>query len=109
MFGLKIVKKKTVSDLQWNVSQLVQICDEKEKTIQDLTAKISCLNSKIENLQYELDQYKVETQKEDKSPELLVDTAETPLEVAKPKRQRKTVQKKEGSSPRKRVVHKTEE
>lgn len=109
MFGLKIVKSKTYSDLKWNLNQMAEIIEEKDKLIQDGYATIAKKDAEIIKLQYELDQYKAETQKEDKSPELLVDTAETPLEVAKPKRQRKTVQKKEGSAPRKRVVHKTEE
>lgn len=105
MFGLKIVKNKTYSDLEWNLSRMNEILEQKEELIQDYYNALQKKDTEIARLRNELDQYKGENKK----PELLVDTAETPLEVAKPKRQRKTVQKKEGSATRKRVVHKTEE
>ena len=109
MFGLKIVKKQEYSDLKWRLDNVISIADSKELTIQEQAAIIKKLSSEVEDLKNRISELETPSKPLDE-PVLITDVAEAPLKEEKPvKKPRKTVQKKEGTAPRKRVVHKSEE
>ena len=109
MFGLKIIKKQEYVDLKWRLDNVISISDAKETTIEEQAAIIKKLSGEIENLKKRISELETPS-KPLNEPVLLTDVAEVPLKEEKPaKKTRKPVQKKEGTTARKRVVRKTEE
>ena len=113
MFGLKIVKKEDYSVLEYQLERAQTLLDNKDCEIKTLTSRVQDLENEVKCLMKKLSDH-LDSAEESKQENvvLLSDVAETPLVEEKPvKKTRKTVKKPEGTvkTPRKRVVHKTEE
>ena len=93
MFGLKIVKSRDYSNLEWQLKNALEDVYIKTKKIDELLLKVKELEDKIKSLSAPAN-----------GVTLITDVAEAPLTVEK-----KRVVKKATTSTRKRVVHKTEE
>ena len=102
MFGLKLVKKEDYSVLEYQLEKAQELLSVKECEIKTLNSRILDLENTVKDL----------LRKVDAKPEtiLLTDVAEAPLKEEKKtaKKPRNTVKKTEGTTPRKKVVHKTE-
>ena len=109
MFGLKVVKKKEYLDMQEQRDLYQRDAADKAVQVVNLENEIHYLNSRIADLEQQVQNLRPEHTDESK-PVLFEDVAEKPLEVEKPTRKpRKVVKTTEGAKPRKRVVRKSEE
>lgn len=109
MFGLKVIKKKDYLDVLEQRDLYQRDAADKAVQVTNLENEIHYLNSRIADLEQQVQTLRPERTKE-AEPVLLEDVAERPLEVEKPvKKPRRVVKTTEGAKPRKRVVRKSEE
>ena len=112
MFGLKIVKKEDYSVLENQLERVQTLLDNKDCEIKTLNSRIRDLENEVRCLMKKLSDHDSAEESKPENVILLSDVAESPLVEEKPvKKTRKSVKKPEGTvkTPRKRVVHKTEE
>ena len=93
MFGLKIVKSQDYLDLEWRLNSALIDVEAKAKKIDELLLKVKELEDKIKSLSTP-----------EKEVTLITDVGEETLTV-----KNNRVAKKTGSTPSKKVVHKSEE
>ena len=108
MFGLRIVKSSDYSSLENQVLELQDLLTKKNSEIAFLASENNGLNAKIDALQEEIADLKA-PKKAKSETILLTDVAETPLKVEKKPRKKTTTKKTEGTTTRKKIVHKGEE
>ena len=108
MFGLKVVKKEDYSVLEYQLEKAQELLSAKECEIKTLNSRIQDLENTVKDLLRKVS----DSSTPDAKPEtiLLTDVAEAPLKEEKKtaKKPRNTVKKTESTTPRKKVVHKTE-
>lgn len=109
MFGLKIIKKQEYLDILERNELYQREAADKAVQVSNLEGEVKFLNGRVSELEQQVRDLYVEKANTGQ-PVLLEDVAEAPLEVEKPvKKTRKVVKKTEGTKPRKKVVHKSEE
>ena len=111
MFGLKLVKEEDYSVLVYQLEKAQTLLDTKDCEIKTLTSRVQDLENEVRCLLKKLSDHNSAEESKPENVVLLSDVAETPLAEEKPaKKTRKVVKKTEGvKTPRKKVVHKTEE